>query len=52
MLSDKEVNILCVRDYTAIQQEVLTIDKYGNSNFDTPWHIINGPNNELIVCQL
>ena len=40
----------CIRDYTAIQQEVLSIDKCGNSKLSNPWHIINGPNNELIVC--
>ena len=39
-----------IRDYTTIQQEVLIIDKYGGSYFNNPWHIINGPNNELIVC--
>lgn len=30
-----------LQDYTAIQQEVLIIGKYGGSNF------FNGPNNEL-----
>lgn len=50
VLNSEEVNILMPRDYTVIQQEVLTIDKYGGSNFNNPWHIINGPNNELIVC--
>ena len=51
VLNSEEVNIpFCMRDYTAIQQEVLTIDKYGGRNFKNPWHIINGPDNELIVC--
>ena len=51
VLNSEEVNIpFCMRDYTAIQQEVLTIDKYGAGNFKNPWHILNGPNNELIVC--
>ena len=40
------------RDYTAMQQKVLSIDEYGGSKFNDPWHIINGPNNELIVCDL
>ena len=50
VLNSEEVNIVMPRDYTAIQQEVLIIDKYGGSNFKNPWHIVNGPNNELIVC--
>ena len=51
-LHSEEIDIQMMQDYTAIQQEVLTIDKYGGSNFNNPWHIINGPNNELIVCDL
>ena len=52
VLNSEDVNIQMTRDYTAIQQEELTIDEYGGSNFNHPWHIINGPNNELIVCDL
>ena len=50
VLNSEEVNVLTTRDYTAIQQEVLTIDKYGDTKLNNPWHVINGPNNELIVC--
>ena len=50
VLSREEIDISFVRDYTTIQQEVLIIDKYGGSNFNSPWHVINGSNNELIVC--
>lgn len=50
VLNSEEFNILMTRDYTAVQQEVLTIDKYGDTKLNNPWHIINGPNNELIVC--
>ena len=47
VLNSKEVNIsLCIRDYTTIQQPILVIDAHRAS------HIINGPKNELIVCDV
>ena len=36
-----------MRDYHAIQRETLIIQKY---SFLNPWHLSNGPNDELLVC--
>ena len=47
ILNGEEVNVsFCVRDYTVIQKPILVIDTHRAS------HIINGPNNELIVCDV
>ena len=47
ILNGEEVNVsFCIRDYTAIQKPVLVIDTHRAS------HIINGPKNELIVCDV
>ncbi|XP_065904041.1 E3 ubiquitin-protein ligase TRIM71-like [Dysidea avara] len=48
----KEVEIpLCIRDYTAIQQEVKIMNSYGpdTKELSHPYLMENGPNNELII---
>ena len=52
ILHSEEVNIFisfCIRDYTDIQQAILTISIH-KSKFNNPCQIINGPNNKLIMC--
>ena len=47
VLNSEELNVsFCIRDYTTIQQPMLVIDTHRAS------HIINGPKNELIVCDV
>ena len=49
VLSGEEVNVQVRQDYIDIKQEAITIDKH-KDKFKNPWHVINGPNNELMVC--
>ena len=47
VLNSEELNVsFCIRDYATIQQPMLVIDTHRAS------HIINGPKNELIVCDV
>ena len=50
ILNSEEIVLWIMRDYRAIQKVTLIIHKYKATSFFNPWHLCNGPNDELLVC--
>ena len=50
ILNSEEIVLRVDRDYGAIQKETRVIHEYECTNFLNPWHLANGPKDELLVC--
>ena len=50
ILNKEDIVLPIVRDYRAVKKEAMIIEKYGSASFSNPWHMANGPNDELLVC--
>ena len=50
ILNKEDIVLPIVRDYRAVKKEAMIIKEYGSTSFSNPWHMANGPNDELLVC--